>query len=70
MTIFLQVVLQGVVGQNYQGDIAVDDVTLTDGMCVNQTETSSNQSGTYLLNNLFYDNLQCYLIHFLGEFLW
>ena len=46
MTIFLQVVLQGVVGQNYQGDIAVDDVTLTDGMCVNQTETSSNQSGT------------------------
>ncbi|XP_022807959.1 MAM and LDL-receptor class A domain-containing protein 1-like [Stylophora pistillata] len=35
-----QVALQGVAGQSYQGDIAVDDVILTDGMCVDQSETS------------------------------
>ncbi|XP_022807962.1 uncharacterized protein LOC111344964 [Stylophora pistillata] len=40
-----QVTLKGVVGQSYQGDIAVDDVVLTDGLCINQTENSSDQLG-------------------------
>ena len=70
MTTFWQVVLRGVVGLSYQGEIAVDDVILTDGMCVNQAENSSDQLGTYLLNNLFYNNLQRYLVDFLGEILW
>lgn len=29
----LQVVLNALVGRGYQGDIAVDDVTFTDGLC-------------------------------------
>lgn len=45
MTKFLQVALRGVVGPSYQGDVAVDDVILTDGTCANRTETLGEQLG-------------------------
>ncbi len=35
----LQVVLQAAVGRGYAGDIAVDDVTFTDGLCGNGNES-------------------------------
>lgn len=56
MTKFLQVALRGVVGPSYQGDVAVDDVILTDGTCENRTETSGEQLG--MLAVLYY----CFVI--------
>ena len=31
--VFLQVVFEGVVGNGYQGDIAIDDISMTQGNC-------------------------------------
>ena len=44
-----KVVLQAVVGRGYQGDIAVDDVTFTYGLCESGSE-SRGGSGTCLIS--------------------
>ena len=31
--LFLQIVLEGVVGGGYRGDIAIDDISMTPGQC-------------------------------------
>ena len=36
--ILLQIILTATVGKSYQGDIAVDDVSFTDGLCENENE--------------------------------
>lgn len=41
----LQVVLQATIGRNSTGGIAVDDVTLTEGLCHDDSEPSSILQG-------------------------
>ena len=43
----LQIVLKAAVGRSYAGDIAVDDVTLTDGPC----ENGSKSQGSCLISS-------------------
>ena len=46
MSILLQVVLQATVGRGYQGDIAIDDVIFTDGLCENGSDALKDLLGT------------------------
>lgn len=46
----LQVVLSASVGRGFQGDIAVDDVTFTDGLCESGS-ASRGGIGTYITNS-------------------
>ena len=41
----LQIVLTATVGKSFAGDIAVDDVTFTYGMCEEQTENGLTPQG-------------------------
>lgn len=47
----LQVILQATVGKGYAGDIAVDDVTFTDGLCENENDTQNDLQGTCLISS-------------------
>ena len=41
----LQVSFQATIGRNYLGGIAVDDVTLTNGLCEDESEPQNNEQG-------------------------
>ena len=51
-----QVVLSASVGRGFQGDIAVDDVTFTDGLCESGS-ASLGGIGTYITNFTLFFNL-------------
>jgi len=44
----LQVSFQAIIGRNYSGGIAVDDVTLTNGLCEDESEPQNNRQGINL----------------------
>ena len=41
----LQFSFQATFGRNYTGGIALDDVTLSDGICENESESQNSQQG-------------------------
>ena len=41
----LQFSFQATFGINYTGGIALDDVTLSDGLCENESKSQNNQQG-------------------------
>ena len=41
----LQFSFQATIGRNYTGGIALDDVTLSDGLCENESESQNNRQG-------------------------
>ena len=45
----LQVSFQASIGRNYVGGIAVDDVTLTNGLCGDESEPQNNEQGINLI---------------------
>ena len=49
---FLQVSFQATIGINYLGGIAVDDVTLTNGLCEDESEPQNNDQGINLTSSL------------------
>ena len=49
---FLQVSFQATIGINYLGGIAVDDVTLTNGLCEDESEPQNNEQGISLTFSL------------------
>ena len=49
---FLQVSFQATIGINYLGGIAVDDVTLTNGLSEDESEPQNNEQGINLTFSL------------------
>ena len=43
--LLLQFSFQGTIGRNYRGGIAVDDVTLSNGLCEEESEPQNNRQG-------------------------
>ena len=52
LPVFLQVSFQATIGRNYLGGIAVDDVTLTNGLCEDESEPQNNKQGINLISSL------------------
>ena len=48
----LQVSFQATIVRNYLGGIAVDDVTLTNGLCEDESEPQNNEQGISLTFSL------------------
>ena len=43
--LFLQFSFQATIGRNYRGGIAIDDVTLSNGLCEEESEPQNNRQG-------------------------
>ena len=50
----LQVSFQATIGRNYLGGIAVDDVTLTNGLCEDESEPQNNEQGINLTSDKYF----------------
>ena len=52
--LFIQITFEGIAGSSYTGDIAIDDVTITDGICPGTCypciDDTSTQSFFYFLS--------------------
>ena len=46
----LQIILTATVGKSWQGDIAVDDVSFTDGLCEDKNEAGVIPQGSFLIS--------------------
>ena len=51
MLFSFQVSFQAEIDRNYTGGIAIDDVTLTDGLCRGESEPETNQQGITLFSS-------------------
>ena len=49
LLVFIQVSFQATIGRHYLRGIAVDDVTLTNGLCEDESEPKNNEQGILIL---------------------
>ena len=65
--IILQVSFQATIGRNYSGGIAVDDVTLTNGLCQDESEPQNNRQGINLNSNFNFVGVRWLMISVLAS---